>query len=413
MLGRLEDARNALECAQQLENASGSNASEKEIKGDQETIRKIEKHIKDVENLWMKKDWRAVIYYCGQILDLSPGLKEYAVKKAHAMVYHNQVAEALNSVVDVLRLDSKNVDALFVRGLALFYSDQVDKALDHFKQALTLAPDHNNSMCYFKKIKVLKQKKEEASSLLKEGKVKEALNLYQEALKVEPENSLVNARLHFNVSVCYGKLSEHKLSLASCNEAIALDSSYEKALMKKIQLLMSVEKFEEAAREAESLHKKMKTTISKALLDEAKSALKKSKHKDYYKILGVGRTASEEEIKKAYKKMAMVHHPDRHSNATEEEKSEHEKKFKDLGEAYTVLSDRNKRMRYDNGQDIEGIVGPNDQNGFPSGFDPNEIFQAFFSGAGGGFGGSGASFSFGGGGGGRSRGGHPFAGFQM
>ena len=66
------------------------------------------------------------------------------------------------------------------------------------------------------------------------------------------------------------------------------------------------------------------------LLQEAKLELKKSKRKDYYKILGVERSANDEEIKKAYRKRAMVHHPDRHSGATEQEKKDHEQKFKEV-----------------------------------------------------------------------------------
>lgn len=81
--------------------------------------------------------------------------------------------------------------------------------------------------------------------------------------------------------------------------------------------------------------------------------MKKSKRKDYYKILGVERNATEDEIKKAYRKRALIHHPDRHANAPEAEKKEQEKKFKELGEAYSVLSDQKKKARYDSGQDME------------------------------------------------------------
>ena len=58
--------------------------------------------------------------------------------------------------------------------------------------------------------------------------------------------------------------------------------------------------------------------------------LKKSKRKDFYKILGVEKTANDDEIKKAYRKRAMVHHPDRHSSASDDEKKEHETKFKEV-----------------------------------------------------------------------------------
>ena len=60
--------------------------------------------------------------------------------------------------------------------------------------------------------------------------------------------------------------------------------------------------------------------------------------RDYYEILGVSKSASKDEIKKAYKKSAIKHHPDKGGDA---------EKFKELSEAYAVLSDENKRRQYD------------------------------------------------------------------
>ena len=65
-------------------------------------------------------------------------------------------------------------------------------------------------------------------------------------------------------------------------------------------------------------------------------------YKDYYKILGVERTAKKEEIKRAYRKLALKYHPDRNPN-----NKQSEDKFKEINEAYQVLSDPEKRARYD------------------------------------------------------------------
>src|SRR5258708_32471397 len=64
--------------------------------------------------------------------------------------------------------------------------------------------------------------------------------------------------------------------------------------------------------------------------------------KDYYQILGVPRTASADEIKKAFRKLARVHHPDVAKN-----KAAGEAKFKEINEAYEVLGDAEKRQKYD------------------------------------------------------------------
>ncbi|KAJ1475122.1 DnaJ domain-containing protein [Baffinella frigidus] len=74
-------------------------------------------------------------------------------------------------------------------------------------------------------------------------------------------------------------------------------------------------------------------------LNNAKLELKKSLRKNYYKILDVAKDADDTDIKKAYKRAALKYHPDKWGQATEEEIERAEKTFKDIGEAYSLLSD--------------------------------------------------------------------------
>ncbi len=114
--------------------------------------------------------------------------------------------------------------------------------------------------------------------------------------------------------------------------------------------------------------------------------------RDYYDILGVSKTATNEELKKAYRKLAVKHHPDKNPD-----NKEAEEKFKESAEAYSVLSDPQKRQRYDQ----FGRQGLN-QNGFGGGFSGHgmsmdDIFSQFGNIFGDAFGGGGFSSFFGGG----------------
>src|SRR5207247_9311742 len=90
--------------------------------------------------------------------------------------------------------------------------------------------------------------------------------------------------------------------------------------------------------------------------------------RDYYEVLGVVRTATEQEIKSAYRKLALQFHPDRNPG-----NKEAEEQFKEAAEAYSILSDGQKRAQYD--RFGHAGVGSSAGGGF-SGFDPN-VFADF------------------------------------
>lgn len=117
--------------------------------------------------------------------------------------------------------------------------------------------------------------------------------------------------------------------------------------------------------------------------------------RDFYEVLGVSKGTSDAEIKKAYRKAAMKYHPDKFAGASEAEKKDAEDKFKEINEAYQVLSDENKKAQYDRFghaafENGGGGAGTGGFGGFGGGGfeDLGDIFGSFFGG-GGGFGGFG------------------------
>ncbi|XP_022103561.1 dnaJ homolog subfamily C member 7-like isoform X2 [Acanthaster planci] len=332
----------------------------------------VQHHDQDGHKAFEAGDFRKVVYNMDRAIDHSPACTKFKVKRAEALAKMRRITEASQAINAVLMREPRNADAIYVRGLCLYYQDNMDKAIQHFQQTLKLAPDHSPARIAFKKCKLLKSKKEEGNEMFKRGNYQEAYGLYTEALQVDPLNVNTNAKLYCNRATVCSKLNKPDQGILDCNKALELDPDYLKAFMRRAKCYMETEQYEEAVRDYEKVCQMDRSRENKALLQEANLELKKSKRKDYYKILNISKNATEVEIKKAYKKHALLHHPDRHSNKTEEVQKAEEVKFKEVGEAYNVLSDSKKKMRYDSGQDLDDLEGFGD-------FDPTDIFSSLFT----------------------------------
>ena len=222
-------------------------------------------------------------------------------------------------------------------------------------------------------------------------------------------------------------MDRHEDALADTSESLELSPHSFKALRTRARTNLHLERFDAAVADFKSAIEQAQMEFSstgggdteirslKSELKKAEAALKRSKTKDYYKILGVSRDCTEVDIKKAYRRESLKHHPDKvrfcahcflFFYAYALFKGGDEEKFKLVVEAHTVLSDARRRERYDLGEDEDGL-----NDGGPGGFGggspfggmaPGDIEELFSHFGGGGFGGGG----FGGAGFGGGHGGH-------
>merc|ERR1712203_631611 len=93
-----------------------------------------------------------------EISNYSTSLK---TSRTECLAFLGRYAEASETANSVLQIDNINADAIYVRGLCLYYEDNVDRAFTHFTQVLRMAPDHAKAKGIYRKAKSLKQKKEE------------------------------------------------------------------------------------------------------------------------------------------------------------------------------------------------------------------------------------------------------------
>ncbi|SPQ26068.1 7b963a06-a7a8-48b9-85b6-6ad3ccded636 [Thermothielavioides terrestris] len=302
----------------------------------------------------------------------------------------NSLGEVQNISMSLLRMNSQDPEALVLRGRALYSQGENDKAVQHFRMALRGDRELKDAVKWLRIVQRLDKMKEEGNTQYKAGRWQAAVDLYTSALEIDPTNRVTNSKILQNRALCRIKLKQYNDAIADCEKAISLDPQYLKARKTKANALGLAEKWEAAVREWKAIQEldPEDRTIAKEVR-RAELELKKSQRKDYYKILGIEKTATDQEIKKAYRKLAIIHHPDKNPGDAEAEA-----RFKDISEAYETLIDPQKRERYDSGVDL---ADPSDMfggGGMAGGIDPEILFSMM-----GGMGGMGGGSPFGGAGG--------------
>lgn len=280
---------------------------------------------------------------------------------------------------------------LYLRSLALYYRGQegFTSAQNILKQTLELDPDNGHARVLLKKIRMVERYKEEGNTAFKAKRSAEAVAAYSAAIDADPTNNRMNATLRGNCAAARMDLKDFKAALLDCDYAISHGSASAKMYARRSRIQEHLENYEDAVRDLQ--HAAEEDRSFEAELRQLKVRAKKAKRKDYYKTLDLPKGESDEAtIKRAYKKGCLQWHPDKWAHASEEEKVHAERQFKEVGEAFAVLSDPTKKRLYDSGQldnDVEGanMGGMGGMGGMGNNEDFINVMNMVFGGSGGGF----------------------------
>jgi len=206
------------------------------------------------------------------------------------------------------------------RGKCLIYIGADILGKKHFQQALNYDPDLKECQICMKNLKKSLRLKEEATEVFKAGNYAEAIVKFEEVVEIDPLNANFNATLLLNVSIGHEKLGDKVKKLEALNLALKYNPKYAKALVRRGDHFAQQDEFGEAIKDyAEAQEHDASGFNVVPKLKDAQKKQKANSRKDYYKILGIQKGASDKEIRSSYKKMSLKHHPDKNSNGTEEE----------------------------------------------------------------------------------------------
>ncbi|CAO3663785.1 unnamed protein product [Umbelopsis ramanniana] len=373
-LGNLDEAN------RQYQIVLSKDASNNQAKRDVYNLQQLSNYVGQVEMFMKNKQWGLAVNSLDRAIsfvDSDAVPFTWRLWRAECYLGQKNYSEANRLANELVRMDSQNPDALFLRAKVLYMQGDNAKAVAHCQESLRCDPDYAKARVLLKKAKAMESQKEAGNAAFKAGRLQEAYDLYSSALEIDPENEGTNAKLYSNRAAVLQKQKKYQDALADCNKALELDSTFTKVYSRRAACYMELEEYEDAVRDykqlsdAEPGNREYHNLLRKAELE-----LKKSQRKDYYKILGLGKDASDSEIKKAYRKLALQYHPDKNAG---DEKAE--ARFKEIGEAYAILSDPQKKQRFDSGVDLDGGMG----GGFDgANVDINDVFAQMFGGGGGG-----------------------------
>ena len=125
----------------------------------------------------------------------------------------NSLGEAQNVAMSLLRKNDRDPEALVLRGRALYGQGDNEKALQHFRQALNCDPDFRDGVKYHRMVQKLDRLKEEGNLAFKSAKYRQAVDVYSQALEVDPMNKGTNSKLLQNRAMASIKVDSHPLVL--------------------------------------------------------------------------------------------------------------------------------------------------------------------------------------------------------
>uniref|UniRef100_A0A8C1WV59 DnaJ (Hsp40) homolog, subfamily C, member 3b n=1 Tax=Cyprinus carpio TaxID=7962 RepID=A0A8C1WV59_CYPCA len=308
------------------------------------------------------------------VFQLSPWDPESRELRAECYIRLGDPRKAIMDLTPATRLRADN-RAAFLKLSQLHYSlGEHHDSLSQVRECLKLDQDDKDCFSHYKQVKKLSKQLDSAEELISEQRYQEAIEKYESVMRTEPNVAFYTNKAKERICFCLVKMKSAEEAVDICSEAHQREPQNIHVLRDRAEAYILQQEYEKAvedyqeAREFDQENQELREG-----LERAQKLLKQSRKRDYYKILGVSRSANKQEIIKAYRKLAQQWHPDNFQS--EADKKEAEKKFIDIASAKEVLTDPEMRQKFDSGEDP---LDPENQQGggggreWPFGFNPFE-----------------------------------------
>lgn len=318
-----------------------------------ERINPARQQVDLVHEVLSRNDHGTAIALLSQLLEISPWSPDLRELRAQSNLAVGDRMSAVSDFKSVNRLMQDGSDDLtthiFKLAKLLYELGDAANSLKEIRECLKLDPEHKLCFPFYKKIKKIDKFLNDAETYREEKNFEECISSAEKVIKNEKDVPMIVFSANLYLCSCSVKGDKFSDAINYCNAALKIEKD-SSILCDLAEALIGEEMYDDAVRSyQDALELDENLQRAKEGIERAKRLQKQAEKRDYYKILGVTRSATTREITKAYRKMAQKWHPDNFAS-NESERKIAEKKFIDIAAAKEVLTDPEKRAQFDNGK---------------------------------------------------------------
>lgn len=325
-------------------------------------------------------EYAASVSVLERVIEISPWDPESRELRAECYIRMGDPQKAIQDLTPTTRLRNDNRAAFLKLSLLHYSLGEHHDSLNHIRECLKLDQDDKDCFSHYKQVKKLSKQLDSAEELIQQEQYQAAVEKYESVMKTEPKVQFYTHLAQERICHCLLKMRRPVDAIDACSEAHQRDPRNTNILRDRAEAYILNQDYEKAVEDYQEAREfNGDSSEIREGLERAQKLLKISRKRDYYKILGVSRSANKQEIIKAYRKLAQQWHPDNFQSETE--KKEAEKKFIDIASAKEVLTDPEMRQKFDAGEDP---LDPENQqgggqggHGWPFPFNPFESGGSF------------------------------------
>lgn len=323
-------------------------------------------------------DYSATISVLERVIEISPWDPESRELRAECYIRMGDPQKAIQDLTPTTRLRNDNRAAFLKLSLLHYSLGEHHESLNHIRECLKLDQDDKDCFSHYKQVKKLSKQLDSAEELIQMERYQEGIDKYESVMKTEPNVQFYTNLAKERICFCLVKIRMAHEAIDVCSEAHQRDPRNTNILRDRAEAYILNQEYEKAVEDYQEAREFDDNQEIREGLERAQKLLKISRKRDYYKILGVSRSANKQEIIKAYRKLAQQWHPDNFQSETD--KKEAEKKFIDIASAKEVLTDPEMRQKFDAGEDPldpENQQGGGGRQSWPFHFDPFQSGGSF------------------------------------